>query len=750
MALTISDFTRAAAKGSDHVIEVKNQDQVKSSGFFGRTFKSAGRDVETNQATLQAFVDSVRDAKGDPLANVAKAKLTELTQGGKPLSGRMVKAVMQDLNMLQQEVQRSNEQFFQRLIYDQGPDGLKAIMESYMAEGASISPNDMEILAQQLRFKMEACTRDSENMTLEDVAQELESYGAALARVTPEALARLDNFVQNHAQHGLSKGQAQTMRALMLVNGITTQDLIDKTMKFSAACRDILPRLSGCKDGGELMGALAALDAKKRDLFPNDQSLDGLGFAENVMPAAMQGALLSSGYTPERTKDLLASVIMGKPGTEVCCSCGVILFKENTPANQQMLLPFLGMRRMMEDSMGQMVGFPHTQIEVEGGFTSPVAAYDRLDEIPPGPALYLRCLGYPMPSAQFGMNLHGVEAFLKSTADTNAVPAEDIYRLLQSLGESGGPGNLCHMGMGAMLSVLAQLKTVEPGHAPFSPQTVWQQVFNGPLPAGVTEKNLAFSIGATIQEAMDTQLGEDLANRKGPSMMIAISVLGVPWQRAINMAANPGVIRFADLPVPFAFTVKNPSWALEKETLSASTGDIHRREGNSTIRIGGHDPLQLSQPVPSQAEIDRAMEGMTDEEKTAYLERVEQIKDYNHRNARVDGNKGIYNFMADSILAQVTELTGSAEEDRLQRIAVLQALTQSTSVPFRYLSPLARGAQPGAGLYEHSAYNTTVTKDGDLIRIHLETPPNSPMRGVLDFVVDKQGKVTMTDMLIGQ
>ena len=105
-------------------------------------------------------------------------------------------------------------------------------------------------------------------------------------------------------------------------------------------------------------------------------------------------------------------------------------------------------------------------------------------------------------------------------------------------------------------------------------------------------------------------------------------------------------------------------------------------------------------------------------------------------------------MVADTILAQLTELTGTAEETRAQRIGVLQALTQTTSGVFRLISPLAGGADQGQ-LYEHSCYNTTVTRDGDLIRIHMETPPGSPMHGALDYTVDKQGNILMSAMSFG-
>ena len=749
MPLKISDFSVAASQGDDHIIELTSQTEVKSSGFFGRVFKSAGKDPDTNQATLQAFLNSIKQEKGQLFSNIAKARLSELTDGGKPLTGRMIKAVTQELEKAQHEVKKANEQFFQRLIYDQGPNGLKALVSAYLPQGVELTPNDLGLIAAQVQFQVQHLTSLGENITLADVKNAVFSFRSDLESLTPAGMTQLNNLVANHAQYGLSRQQAEDLRVIFLSHGVSSQQMIDKTMQFMTVAKNILPKLEACTSGPELMAVLETLNQTYQRLFGPQEQLDGPHPPEHAIPAAMHGALMLSGYTPDQTMNLYTRVLKGVPGTEVSCTCVTILTDDDSPATTRLLKPLMGMRGMIDDALAVMVGAAYIPIEVEGSHTGIGESYERRDQIPTGMFRYLRAMGYAVSEEEYGLTKHNTGALWAFSAGKGVVLAEDIYRLMHSAGNESGPSNFCDVGVGAMFSVLTQLKANEPGPGPFSPQNAWRTIFNEDPPAGVTKDNLSKAIGAKIESVMRQKMGDDFADHKGPFVFILISALGVPWQRALDIGAQPGEITFADLPVPFAFTLTAPpTWELERKTISIFTGDTFRREGEPTLSIGGHEPIQLKQPVPSQQKIDEVTAGMNDTDKEAYLEKVEQLKDYN-RTVASQEPRGVYNFIADTILAQVTELTGTAEENRAQRIGVLQALSQTTSGPFRFISPLAKSDPPGQALYEHSCYNTTVSKEGDLIKVRLETPPGAPMPAKLEYVVDKAGTITMTDLRIG-
>lgn len=749
MPLQISDFVNAAGKGDSQVLEVREPNRLKSSGFLGRTFGSAGKDEATNQATMRAFVDSVRREKGGLMANVVRARLTELTDGGRPLTGRMVKAVMQEMTLLRGEAKKVNEQFFQRLIYDQGPGGLQALVNAGLPPGARLAPKDLETFANMLRFRMEACTQNGRTMTLDDVRDVLSPYQDNLARLTPEALARLDDFVDHHQDYHLTRPQAETLRSLMLTNGVTSEVMIDQTAELFHRCLEAIPRIAASRTGGDLAAAYDGLCQSIHEVFPPDQPVDGPMPSEHSIPAAIQAALLCGGYTPDRLMDLYANVVMGQPGSELSCSCGIVN-TQGDALDRARILPLTGMQQTFSSTVGLMLGVFETGLDIPGSRARFTDSYDRMDEIPRGMAQYLRAMGCGIPPALYSDPRQSITPLLDFSAGKGTVSAGDWYRLLQSLGSRAEPGNWCETGLGAMFEALPRLKEAEPGSGPFSPQAVWRAVFDEPLPPGVTPDNLSDAVGAEINARLQARFGPEVAEHQGVNVMIAVSTLGVPWRRAFEMLATPGEIRFTDLPVPPAFTLSGPpTWELERATIAKMTLDVHRRGGYSTLTIGGHEALRLNQPVPSPEAMETAMRDMTQEEKDAYLEHVEQLKNYHHESLPRE-DRGLYNFMADAILTQLTELTGTSEAMRAQRIGVLEALSQTTSGMFRLLSPLAGGFGPGRELYEHSAFNTTVTRDGDLIKVRLETPPNAPLHGLLEYSVDRRGTITMTDMSLGQ
>ncbi len=753
MPLQISDFVKAAGQGDKQVLEVRESGQLRSSGFFRRTFKAAGQDVPTNQATMQAFVDSVRREKNAVMATMAGARLMWLTDGGsRPLTGRIVKTVMQEMALQERELKRANEQFFQRVIDDQGPNGLRALASAQLPAGSPpLAPKDLKIFADMLRFRMEACTKAGKTMTPAEVQRFLVSgYREKLARLTPEGRARLDSFVEHHQDHGLTRAEAETLRSLMLSYGVTSEAMIGQTAALFNRCRDLPAQMAACRDGGDLAIVYHRLEQNIHSVFLPGQPTDGPDPAHHAIPAVIQAVFTGAGYTPDRLMGQYANVVKGRPGSELCCACGLITANGSHP-DQMRARSLLGMQEMVSSTMGLMLGVQELNIEIPGSRATFAESYDRMDEIPRGTAQALRALGCAIPGNVYSQPEQEFGILLDFTAGKGTVPAEDWHRLLQSAGTEAERGNLCNVGLGAMFEALPRLKAAEPGGTgPFSPQNVWRAVFNEPPPPDVTPENLSASVGADIERRLTDHFGPWVAAHQGAGALSTIGATGLPWPRAFELLATPGEVRFADLPVPPAIPLTGaPTWELERATVARVTGDTHRREGDSTLTIGGHPAIRLRQPVPSPEEMETAMADMTQEQKDAYLERVEELKNYHHRTSP-EADRGVYNFVASDILTQVTGLVGAGEEARAQRIGVLEALTQTTSNLFRILSPVAGPAVPGAALHEHSAYDTTVTRDGDLIRVRLETPPGSPMRGGLEYSVDRRGTITMTDLSIGQ
>ena len=741
MALRISDFTTAAMKGDDAVIEIKEQNQIKSSGFFGRIFGSAGKNAETNQATLKAFVDSIRREKGDLLADHVKAKFSGLVDSGQPLSGRVVKAIMHETKLMQSEVKRLNEHYFQRLIYDEGPNGLKALVAHSLPQGSQLGPKHLDVLASLVQISMRDLTEKNILMGPEHVHEALQPYKANLASLTPEALARLNAFVDNHQQHNLTRDQAETLRNHMLIHGVTSELAITKTVELFNEVTVLLPQLASCKEGSDLTQIYEKIHKKIHTLFPLPH--DGSSPFSCEFPAAIQAALKTADYTPDQITVLLTNVISGRPGSEFCCSCGAA--RSESEHSETILRPLLDIHQALQRDLTRMVS--NSVIEVEGSRATIMDSYDRLGDIPQNTARYFRAMGVALPASVYASPLQHYESLLQFVAGMGTVSTEDLYRLLQSGGSEANRGNFCDVGLGAMFSVLPELKEAEPGPGPFSPQNVWQKVFNEPLPEGVTSDNLSASIGAAIAKRLNDQFGRDVAGMKGPNVFIAISSMGVPWRRAFDLLGTPGEMRISDFPNPPVvhklFT--SPTWELERETLDHVTRDTCRREGRPTITIGEHAPIFLKHPVPSEEEMEKAMAPMNEEQKAEYLERVKQLRNYNRQSTDLS----VYNFVADAILVQLTELTGTGEETRAQRIGVLESLSQTTSNLFRFLSPLAGSTIQGAVLYEHSEFNTTVIREGECIKLRLETPLNAPMRGLLEFTVDRGGNSKLTDLRIG-
>ncbi|GHU32793.1 hypothetical protein AGMMS50256_23510 [Betaproteobacteria bacterium] len=740
--------------------------ELKTRGLWGqfKNFFNIGGKAAKNQATVQAFCNTITQEMGRDLGGAAKAFLGGALAEKKPLTGNMIQTTLHLLEHEQGRIAQHNQDMLARYLTEQpGQERspFEAEIAKYLPPGVELQQGDADEILGRLRQTVDRCTAEHEPVILETLNAYIHRYCDVLESADGTFMERLNQFCREGIPP-LTGPQIKELRPLIIAANVRDEGDLRAAMDFMRDFQGKIPELRGLDASGgsvDLVALLGDLNASKERAFTAN-GVGGEGRRSDVFEIinlAVQSAFKLDGTQTDAMGEIGAKLsgfaaknvlkalntaidLLGTPPT--------VAPGEAPPPPTVAHLPAMALKGMFSglltplNLMGAITDAQVDKLPMLSGISSftdqQLQIYFHLSGLLPDNAVGVK-LGVELDSFQAISQVHiplkdlvAALGGLKVVRDQAPIPLDDLALLATTLGISA-PGEKAYTLHGAaciLFSALTEMKLAQHDGLPFTPQTVWHAVFQQEPDASVTSANLA----SKLTEAVEKILNERI-DRQGISDM---KITEMAWPNAMN-AASYGISPFRAFDLLLAENKAGAS--VEFRDISPLSGSAH--EPLDTAEEFGLAQMTLDFPrVGYGVTPAPVLASLTVNDGEAIQFNDDLIADGQQRaNYRAGGRD---NPIIQGVMDQVRTLCGEGDGAIPQRASVYLLLSQFALGQLRFMSSLV-----GAVLDEHSACEMKLDRlDNGEVRLRLETVEGSHGYAKLEFMIAPNGNYRQTDFLL--